>query len=225
MAPKPRRHLAGFWRSCSSQPHHARRSVARHRRQPHSGARRHYQAKKTYYWYGEQRRQGLDPKLRYVSCYSSDDLVNWKFRGDVVKMLPPDSLSADWILERPKVFYNAKTKKYVLYFHLDDKGYKVAQVGVAVSDQPTGPFQYVKRFRPLGSRAGRNEGNLFSSRWGSDSRESTAGQRPHLRTRAPPAACRKYRCRRCCTARSGCHSGDGRRCRKRTYPFRCACSR
>ncbi|GAB3738936.1 hypothetical protein GCM10027594_19300 [Hymenobacter agri] len=109
--------------------------------------------KKTYYWYGEQRRQGLEPKYRYVSCYSSNDLVHWKFRGDVVKLLPPDSLSADWILERPKVFYNARTKKYVLYFHLDDKGYKVAQVGVAVSDQPTGPFQYVKRFRPLGQES------------------------------------------------------------------------
>ena len=109
--------------------------------------------KKTYYWYGEQRRQGLEPKYRYVSCYSSNDLVHWKFRGDVVKMLPPDSLSENWILERPKVFYNAKTKKYVLYFHLDDKGYKVAQVGVAVSDKPTGPFRYVKRFRPLGQES------------------------------------------------------------------------
>jgi len=106
--------------------------------------------KNTYYWYGEQRAQNLDPKYRYVSCYSSKDLVNWRFRGNVVQMLPPDSLSENWILERPKVFYNAKTKKYVLYFHLDDKGYKVAQVGVAVSDQPTGPFRYVKRFRPLG---------------------------------------------------------------------------
>jgi hypothetical protein len=109
--------------------------------------------KNTYYWYGEQRRQNLDPKYRYVSCYSSKDLVNWKFRGDVVKMAPPDTLSTNWILERPKVFYNAKTKKYVLYFHCDDKGYKVAQVGVAVSDRPTGPFQYVKRFRPLGQES------------------------------------------------------------------------
>ena len=108
---------------------------------------------KTYYWYGEQRGQNLDPKYRYVSCYASKDLVNWKFQGNAVKMLPPDSLSADWILERPKVFYNAKSKKYVLYFHCDDKGYKVAQVGVAVSDRPEGPFQFVKRFRPLGQES------------------------------------------------------------------------
>jgi hypothetical protein len=109
--------------------------------------------KNTYYWYGEQRGHNLDPKYRYVSCYASKDLVNWKFRGNVVKMLPPDTLSANWILERPKVFYNAKTKKYVLYFHCDDKGYKVAQVGVAVCDRPDGQFQFVKRFRPLGQES------------------------------------------------------------------------
>ncbi len=106
--------------------------------------------KKTYFWYGEQRGQGLDAKYRYVSCYSSKDLLNWKFRGNVVKMLPPDSISDKWVLERPKVFYNAGTKKYVMYFHLDDRGYKVAQVGIAVCDTPDGEFKYVKRFRPLG---------------------------------------------------------------------------
>src|SRR3954462_15526121 len=41
---------------------------------------------KTYYWYGEERSEGLDTNFRYVSCYSSDDLINWKFKGDVVKM-------------------------------------------------------------------------------------------------------------------------------------------
>jgi len=106
--------------------------------------------KKTYYWYGEQRSKDLDPQYKYVSCYSSKDLLNWQFRGNVLKMLPPDTLTAKWVLERPKVFYNAKTKKYVMYFHIDDRGYKVAQVGVAVCDKPDGEFQYVKRFRPLG---------------------------------------------------------------------------
>jgi hypothetical protein len=65
-------------------------------------------------------------------------------------MLPPDSISDNWVLERPKVFYNAGTKKYVMYFHLDDRNYKVAQVGIAVCDKPDGEFRYVKRFRPLG---------------------------------------------------------------------------
>src|SRR5436190_23988043 len=41
---------------------------------------------KMYYWYGQDCSQGLDSNYQYVSCYSSKDLVNWKFRGDVVKM-------------------------------------------------------------------------------------------------------------------------------------------
>ena len=106
--------------------------------------------KNTYFWYGEQRGQGLDPKYRYVSCYSSKDLTHWKFHRNVVKMLPPDTLASNWILERPKVYYNAKTKKYVMYFHLDDGRYKIAQVGIAVCDKPDGDFTYVKRFSPLG---------------------------------------------------------------------------
>ena len=105
---------------------------------------------KMYYWYGEERSQGSDTNYRYVSCYSSKDLVSWTFKGDVVKMLDPDSLGRKWILERPKVFYNKASKKYVMYFHLDNATYKVAKVGIAVSDKPDGNFTYVKSFRPLG---------------------------------------------------------------------------
>jgi hypothetical protein len=36
-----------------------------------------------------------------------------------------------------------------MYFHLDDRSYKFARVGVAVSDRPEGPFVYVRSFRPL----------------------------------------------------------------------------
>lgn len=111
--------------------------------------------KDTYFWYGEQRGKGLDSNYRYVSCYSSHDLMNWKFLGNVLKMSAPDSLASHWVLERPKVFYNGKTKKYVMYFHIDVQDlklrkYKLAEVGIATCDQPDGEFVYVKRFRPLG---------------------------------------------------------------------------
>ncbi|MHA4896021.1 hypothetical protein ACXZ1K_14810 [Pedobacter sp. PWIIR3] len=61
--------------------------------------------KSTYYWYGEERRKGLDPNLRYVSCYASKDLMNWKFQKDVVQMADPENLGKSWVLERPKVYY------------------------------------------------------------------------------------------------------------------------
>lgn len=105
--------------------------------------------KNTYYWYGESRAKDLDPQYRYVSCYSSKDLTNWKFKGNVLKMAAPDSLSSTWVLERPKVYFNKKSKKYVMYLHID-VNYKLANMGIAVSDKPTGPFKYVRRFRPLG---------------------------------------------------------------------------
>jgi hypothetical protein len=104
--------------------------------------------KKTYYWYGEYRAKDNDPALRYVGCYSSKDLVNWKFLNKI-QFSDPENLGEGWKLERPKVYYNKNTKKYVMYFHLDDKPYKVARVGVAISDKPDRAYRFVKSFRPL----------------------------------------------------------------------------
>ena len=54
------------------------------------------------------------------------------------------------ILERPKVIRSSATGKYVMWFHLEFRGYGYgpAHVGVAVSDQPTGPYRFVEAFRP-----------------------------------------------------------------------------
>ncbi len=104
---------------------------------------------KIYYWYGEERRQGLDSNLRYVSCYASKDLMNWEFKGDVLQLADPENLGRRWVCERPKVYYNAKTKKYVMYLHLDNSSYKLARVAVCISDKPDANYTYVKSFRPL----------------------------------------------------------------------------
>lgn len=107
----------------------------------------------TYYWFGEDRSQGLDRAKRYVSCYSSKDLAHWTHRGRVVQQSDPENLGPGWVLERPKVFYNAKTRKYVMYVHLDNAQYKFARVGVAVSDTVDGNYRYLKSFRPLGQES------------------------------------------------------------------------
>lgn len=106
-----------------------------------------------YYWFGEDRSETNDPAKRYVSCYSSRDLVHWKYRGQVLKLSDPENLGPRWVLERPKVFVNSATKKFVLYAHLDDAHYKFARVMVAVSNHITGPYKYVKSFRPLGEES------------------------------------------------------------------------
>jgi hypothetical protein len=110
----------------------------------------------TWYWFGEERAQGLDRSKKYVSCYASKDLGHWTFRNDVLKLSDPENFGPTWVLERPKVFYNPKTKKFVMYMHIDGPmpgetgGYKLARVGVAVSDTVDGDYQYLKSFRPLG---------------------------------------------------------------------------
>jgi Glycosyl hydrolases family 43 len=106
-----------------------------------------------YYWFGEDRGQDLDRTLRYVSCYSSNDLIHWTFRNQVIKLADPENFGPGWVLERPKVFYNQKTKTYVMYMHIDGRtaegNYKIARVGVATSDTIDGDYKYLKSFRPL----------------------------------------------------------------------------
>ena len=113
----------------------------------------------TYFWFGEQRAQGLDRSKRYVSCYSSHDLAHWTFRKNVLEQSDPENFGPRWILERPKVFYNATTKKYVMYMHIDgpaagsSSGYQLARVGVATCDTVDGDYQYIRSFRPLGKES------------------------------------------------------------------------
>lgn len=50
------------------------------------------------------------------------------------------------VVERPKVVYNEKTDKYVMWWHQDGPTvgkYTVASAGIAISDSPTGPFKYL----------------------------------------------------------------------------------
>ena len=122
-----------------------------HRIQAHGGGMMLY--KGTYYWFGEDRSRANDPHLRYVGCYSSHDLAHWKFCGKVLKLADPEHLGPHWVLERPKVFVNARTGKFVMYAHLDDAHYKVARVMVAVSKRINGPYRYVKSFRPFGEES------------------------------------------------------------------------
>lgn len=106
----------------------------------------------TYYWFGERRgRRGS----RGVNVYSSKDLYNWKLEALALAQ-ETDTLSeitVGSVMERPKVIYNAKTRQYVMWFHLElrGQGYRAARAGVAVSDKVTGPYRYVHSFRPNGN--------------------------------------------------------------------------
>lgn len=108
----------------------------------------------TYYWYGEHKIEGKagNKAMVGVHCYSSKDLYNWTDEGIslAVSQDPKSEIVEGCVIERPKVIFNQKTKKFVMWFHLElkDMGYKAAKTGLALSDSPTGPFQYIKSVNP-----------------------------------------------------------------------------
>jgi hypothetical protein len=108
----------------------------------------------TYYWFGESRlpRTEKDRSRYGVSCYSSKDLLNWKNEGLALRVIDDTAslLLPGCVIERPKVIYNKKTGKFVMWFHheLKGQGYKAAMTGVAVSDNITGPYKYIRSLRP-----------------------------------------------------------------------------
>ena len=110
----------------------------------------------TYYWFGEFKTAGPGGNAANVgvSCYSSKDLYHWKNEGIALKVSQDlnSDIVAGSILERPKVLYNQKTKNYVMWFHLELKGqgYAAARAGVAVSKNATGPYTFLRSFRPDG---------------------------------------------------------------------------
>ncbi len=105
-----------------------------------------------YYWYGEHKgADNCEGTTRVdvigVSCYSSRDLVNWKYEGLIFESDKTDERSyvhLSKVMERPKVIYNEKTNKFVLWMHIDSADYTYAGVGIAVCDTPTGKFELIK---------------------------------------------------------------------------------
>ncbi|MDE1919040.1 MAG: family 43 glycosylhydrolase, partial [Sphingomonadales bacterium] len=96
-----------------------------------------------------------------VHLYRSRNLVDWKDEGIVLKVSddPSSDITRGSIIERPKVIYNRKTGKFVMWFHLELKGqgYRAARSGVAVANKVEGPYQFLGSFRP---NAGKWPANL-----------------------------------------------------------------
>lgn len=104
----------------------------------------------TFYWYGVKyngavtyaanpSKKNDDTGFAGVTCYSSKDLVNWKFEGIVLK---PDQIGGGWF-GRIGVVYNAKTKKYVLAGQGSSPSWEFGEY-FATSDSPKGPFKFAR---------------------------------------------------------------------------------
>lgn len=130
--------------------------------QAHGGGILFDERLKTYYWYGEykdgptyhaHKKGAARVDVIGVGCYSSKDLWTWKNEGIVLAAEENDEthdLHKSNVLERPKVLYNDKTRKYVMWMHIDSVNYTKAHVGVAISDHPNGPFEYLYSKSPHG---------------------------------------------------------------------------
>ncbi len=111
------------------------------------------------YWYGENRTEN-----NYVSCYVKVE-NGWKFLNNILTTKSPtlatrvqnanlsliNESGGKINLERPKVIYNEKTHKFVLWAHYENgEHYKVAGAAVASCDTPDGDFTYHGSFNPFG---------------------------------------------------------------------------
>lgn len=107
----------------------------------------------TYYMVGEDKTEGTI--FQNVNCYSSTNLVEWTYEGALLSVTDQEGtdLGPGRIVERPKVIFNDKTEKYVLYLHIDSQDYKDARVGVATGDSVCGSYEYHGSFRPLGHQS------------------------------------------------------------------------
>lgn len=107
-----------------------------------------------YYWFGEHKVEGRKGNQARVGvhCYSSKNLVDWNDEGIALQVSedPESPITIGSVVERPKVIYNSKTKKFVMWFHLELKGqgYKAAKTGVAVADKPAGSYTFLNAVNP-----------------------------------------------------------------------------
>ncbi|MGB3465963.1 MAG: family 43 glycosylhydrolase [Cyclobacteriaceae bacterium] len=90
-----------------------------------------------FYWYGTQYgdTNGFTSANKYV-VYSSQDLINWKFEGELLRDAP------DGVHYRPHIIHNKKTGKYILWYNWYPELWK-GQFGVAVGSSPVGPFEII----------------------------------------------------------------------------------
>ena len=114
-----------------------------------------------WYWYGESAKGSVDSDgsmLHGVNCYSSSDLAGpWQFEGRVLKQSDVHiehgaarNVTKPFIIERPKVLFNPRTKTFVMWFHLETEGYLYRHAGVATSQTANGRFSFVHSMQPDG---------------------------------------------------------------------------
>ena len=111
-----------------------------------------------YYLVGASKKHNPSWLSEGINLYSSYDLQRWHFEGEIfhnssITTPIPAGQGSLYRIERPKIIFNARTKLYVMYFHLDSASFGMGMVGVATSPTVAGQYTYVHGFQPDGQRS------------------------------------------------------------------------
>lgn len=93
-----------------------------------------------YYLFGEWKSDKSNAFPGF-SCYSSNDLVNWKFERVVLSVQPDGILGPNRVGERVKVMKCPSTGEYVMYMHADDMKYMDPHIGYATCNTINGEYK------------------------------------------------------------------------------------
>lgn len=118
-----------------------------------------------YHWYGMALRPfpfnrgeiGGQTTTTGVVMYASKDLETWEYEGVILPCSddPEHPLYGPMRFERPKIIYNEKTKKFVLWCHYvkfpGNHGFTpgTGDAGVAVCDTVNGTYEWIGYSRPI----------------------------------------------------------------------------
>lgn len=94
-----------------------------------------------YYLFGEWKSDKSNAFPGF-SCYSSEDLVNWKFENVVLPMQKDGILGPNRVGERVKVMKCPSTGEFVMYMHSDDMGYYDPHIGYATCKTIAGDYEF-----------------------------------------------------------------------------------
>lgn len=94
-----------------------------------------------YYLFGEFKTDSANV-FKGFSCYSSPDLVNWKFERIALGQQSEGRLGPGRVGERPKVLKCPSTEEYIMIMHSDDLRYKDPCTTYATSKTIDGEYEF-----------------------------------------------------------------------------------
>ena len=109
-----------------------------------------------YYMVGTTQKHNPSWLSSGINLYSSFDLEHWHFENEIFRntsITTPLSDGTSYRIERPKIIYNRKTSKYVMYFHLDSAAFGMGMVGVATCSDVAGEYAFIAGWQPDGQRS------------------------------------------------------------------------